>query len=65
MTSRAIILAAGKGSRLNGTAGESPKCLVQLGGMSLIERQVRVLRRAGIDDIAYVDGCKTDRLRPA
>ena len=41
---RAIILAAGKGSRLNGTAEGSPKCLVQLGGMSLIERQVRLLR---------------------
>jgi choline kinase len=65
MTSRAIILAAGKGSRLNGTAGESPKCLVQLGGMSLIERQVRVLRRAGIDDIAIVVGCQAERVRRA
>ena len=63
--SRAIILAAGKGSRLNGTAGESPKCLVQLGGMSLVERQIGVLRRAGIDDIAIVVGCQADRVRRA
>jgi choline kinase len=63
--SRAIILAAGKGSRLNGTAGEAPKCLVQLGGMSLIERQIRVLRRAGIDDIAIVVGCQAERVRRA
>ena len=62
---RAVILAAGKGSRLNGTAGESPKCLVQLGGMSLIERQIRVLRRAGIVDIAVVVGCQADRVRRA
>ena len=60
---RAIILAAGKGSRLNGTAGVSPKCLVQLGGMSLVERQIGVLRRAGIDDIAIVVGCQADRVR--
>jgi L-glutamine-phosphate cytidylyltransferase len=62
---RGIILAAGKGSRLNGTAGESPKCLVQLGGTSLIERQIRVLHRNGIDDIAIVVGCQADRVRRA
>lgn len=62
---RGVILAAGKGSRLNGTAGESPKCLVEIGGMSLIERQIRVLRRAGIDDIAIVVGCQADRVRRA
>ena len=61
--SRAIILAAGKGSRLNGTAGESPKCLVELGSTSLIERQIRLLRDAGIDDIAIVVGCQADRVR--
>jgi choline kinase len=33
---RGVILAAGKGSRLNGTAGESPKCLVKVGGITLI-----------------------------
>lgn len=64
-TRRAIILAAGKGSRLNGTAGESPKCLVELGGMSLIERQIRALRRTGIDDITIVVGCQADRVRRA
>ena len=40
---RGIILAAGKGSRLNGTAGESPKCLVEAGGVTLLERQIRAL----------------------
>lgn len=61
----AIILAAGKGSRLNGTAGDKPKCLVSAGGMTLIERQIRTLRRAGIDDIAVVVGCQADRVRAA
>lgn len=60
---RGIILAAGKGSRLNGTAGESPKCLVKAGEVTLVERQIEVLRRAGIDDIAVVVGCQADQVR--
>jgi choline kinase len=62
---RAIILAAGRGSRLNGTAGDSPKCLVELGGVSLVERQIQALRGAGIDDIVMVVGCQADRVRRA
>ena len=60
---RGIILAAGRGSRLNGTAGDKPKCLVRVGGLTLIERQIRTLRRAGIDDICVVVGCQADRVR--
>ena len=62
---RGVILAAGKGSRLNGTAGESPKCLVEAGGLTLVERQIRLLRHAGIDDITVVVGCQADRVRRA
>ena len=60
---RGIILAAGKGSRLNGTAGNTPKCLVEVGGRSLIERQIDTLRAAGIDDIAIVVGCQQLHVR--
>lgn len=62
---RGIILAAGKGSRLNGTAGESPKCLVEAGGVTLVERQISALRNAGIEDITVVVGCQADRVRRA
>ena len=62
---RGIILAAGKGSRLNGTAGESPKCLVKVGGETLIERQIRTLRGAGIDEITVVVGCQAEQVRRA
>jgi choline kinase len=62
---RGVILAAGKGSRLNGKAGESPKCLVELGGITLIDRQIRLLRDAGIDDIVVVVGCQAERVRRA
>ncbi len=60
---RGVILAAGKGSRLNGAAAETPKCLVELGGMTLVERQIRALRRTGVDDIVVVIGCQADRVR--
>src|SRR3954468_6973549 len=60
---RGIILAAGRGSRLNGTAGDKPKCLVRAGGMTLLERQIVALRAAGVDDIVVVVGCQADRVR--
>lgn len=62
---RGVILAAGKGSRLNGTAGDKPKCLLEVGGITLIERQIQTLRGAGVDDIVVVVGCQADRVREA
>jgi L-glutamine-phosphate cytidylyltransferase len=60
---RAIILAAGKGSRLEPVSGESVKCLVSLGGVTLIERQFVYLRSAGISEIAVVVGFQAERIR--
>jgi choline kinase len=62
---KGVILAAGRGSRLNGSAGDKPKCLVTVGGMSLLDRQIRTLRRAGVDDLVVVVGCQADRVRRA
>src|SRR6476620_6844924 len=62
---RGIILAAGKGSRLNGTAGEKPKCLVEVGGITMLERQIRALKRAGLTEVVVVVGCQADRVRSA
>jgi choline kinase len=59
---RGVILAAGKGARLNGTAADRPKCLVKLGGKSLLQRQIAALRAAGVRDIVVVAGCQADRV---
>jgi choline kinase len=60
---KAIILAAGKGSRLKGAAGNNPKCLARVGEMTLIERQILALRSCGVDDIAVVIGFGADAVR--
>ena len=60
---RGIILAAGKGSRLNGTIGDKPKCLLRVGGRTLVERQIDALRSVGIDEIVIVAGCQADLVR--
>jgi choline kinase len=60
---KAVILAAGKGSRLNGTLGDKPKCLLRVGDTTLIERQIASLRAVGINDIVIVVGCQADHVR--
>ena len=60
---KAIILAAGKGSRLRGVAGDKPKCLATVGDSSLIERQISALRASGIDEIVAVVGFQADSVR--
>jgi choline kinase len=52
---KAIILAAGKGTRLDGAAVK-PKCLVEVGGSTLLNRQLEILRALGINDIVVVIG---------
>lgn len=56
-------MAAGKGARLNGTAGNLPKCLARVGRMTLVERQIAALRMAGLNDIVVVVGCEAERVR--
>jgi L-glutamine-phosphate cytidylyltransferase len=48
---------------LNGTAGNLPKCLVRIGGMTLVERQIAALRASGLSDIVVVVGCEAERVR--
>lgn len=59
---KAIILAAGRGSRMKNMTDESPKCLVKLRGKSLLEWQLQALRNAGINEIAVVTGYKRELL---
>ena len=61
---KAIILAAGRGSRLHPYTADCPKCLTELGGMTLIDHQLSVLRDPafGIDEIIIVTGYRSEML---
>ena len=59
---RAVILAAGRGSRLGQTGNQRPKCLVELAGKPLIDRQMAALRRAGIEEIGIVRGYRAEMI---
>ena len=63
MTSqRAIHLAAGQGTRLRPITDDRPKPLVELGGTSLLERNVDTLNAAGVDDQIVVTGYMPERI---
>lgn len=59
----AIILAAGLGSRLKPLTKEVPKPLVKVNGLSLIERQIYLLKEAGICEIVIVIGYMSDKFK--
>lgn len=59
---KAIILAAGRGSRMKDLTDERPKCLVELRGKALLDWQLEALRAAGITEIAIVTGYKRQLL---
>ena len=57
---RAVILAAGRGSRLGPYTVDRPKCLVELRGRSLLDRQVSALLAAGAEEVAVVAGWRAE-----
>lgn len=59
---KAIILAAGRGSRMKDLTDDRPKCMVELGGETLLSRQIRALRSGGASEIAIVTGYRREML---
>ena len=57
-----IVLAAGKGERLKPLTDERPKCLVPLLGMSLLERQARIIDELGLPDPIVVTGYRGEMI---
>jgi len=53
---KAIILAAGKSTRLYPITLESPKCMLQVGDKKIIDHQINWLRQCNISDILVVTG---------
>lgn len=51
---KAAILAAGKGTRLGSVLGEKPKALLEICGIPMIERLIKILVRNGVHDIVVI-----------
>lgn len=59
---QAIIMAAGKGSRLGELTKNQPKCFVEIEGIKLIEYNIAMLHKYGIRDIIIVTGYQTEKI---
>ena len=59
---KAIIIAAGLGSRLKGYTEKLPKCMLNFGDKTLLERQLEAYRDCGINNISVVRGYKKEKI---
>ena len=59
---KAIILAAGVGKRLGDRAAGKPKCLLELGGMSLLHRHFLNLEDSPVTDVIVVTGYRQEEV---
>lgn len=62
---KVIILAAGQGTRLRPLTDDRPKCMVEVNGKSIIERQLDTMHACGIrdEDITIICGYRNDILK--
>lgn len=59
---KAVILAAGLGTRLRPITDRVPKCMVPVNGICIIDKQINNLQKYGINEIIVVSGYKSDIL---
>ncbi len=60
---KAIILAAGMGTRLGKYTKDLPKCMLNFNGKPIIEQQIKTLRSLGINDITIVKGYMPEKIK--
>jgi len=59
---KTLIVAAGIGSRLKAHTKNLPKCMLDFGGKTLLERQLSAYRDCGIDNISVIKGYKKNKI---
>ena len=59
---KAIILAAGSGTRMYPYTHDKPKCLLDVGGISILEHQINLIRDCGINEVVIVVGFRFERV---
>ena len=59
---KAVILAAGQGTRIRSVHGERPKCLIEVDDSTILDHQLEALSKAGIDEVAIVVGYQKEQI---
>ncbi|MFA5161644.1 MAG: phosphocholine cytidylyltransferase family protein [Elusimicrobiales bacterium] len=59
---KAVIMAAGRGTRLHPLTRKKPKCLLETGGQTLLGRSLKILRGCGIKDIGIIVGFEKEQI---
>ena len=59
---KAVILAAGQGTRIRSVHGEHPKCLIEVDNATILDHQLEALYNAGITDVAMVVGYEKQQI---
>jgi choline kinase len=59
---KAIIIAAGRGSRLGDFTRDNPKCLLHIGAKTLLQHQIDVLKKVGVSKIIVVKGYLQEKI---
>jgi len=59
---KAVILAAGQGTRIRSVHGEHPKCLIEVDNTTILDHQLDSLSLAGIRDVAIVVGYEKEQI---
>ena len=59
---KAVILAAGQGTRIRAVHGQRPKCLIQVDDKTILDHQIEALSMVGIDQIAIVVGYEKQQI---
>lgn len=59
---KAVILAAGQGTRIRSVHGEHPKCLIEVDNTTILDHQLEALSMVGINDVAIVIGYEKEQI---
>jgi len=60
---KALIIAAGLGSRLKKHTENLPKCMLDFGGKTLLQRQLDAYKNSGVEDISLIRGYKKEKIK--
>jgi len=59
---KAVILAAGQGTRIRSVHGEHPKCLIEVDETTILDHQLEALSMAGINEVGIVVGYEKEQI---